>query len=391
MEAELLVFPGPESATGEDVLEWHLPGSLPVGDALLDALLDHGRAQGLRLAEAGEFTRRAFLNGRLDLTQAEAVLALVSAGSGAEARAAAALLGGALSECLRKTRDALQAALVELEAGLDFEEGDSQDLEPGDVDALLDRAELALAEGLRGEEARQLTESGLPCIALLGPPNAGKSALVQALTGEARLVSAEAGTTRDWRETAWRAPGEESDWVLLDGPGLGEAAVDARDRAAREQASGNLPQVDLWWRCADPADPAAPPALPQEAPVLQVWTKTDLGHPPPAMAPAAEAEVRISAHSGVGLPELATQTAALLRRGAEDRAAVAAVSERHQAALQEALLQLAQARALVAAAEAQDLVAEHLRAALNELAGLVGRFTPEDLLDRLFARFCVGK
>ncbi|MDA1259730.1 MAG: tRNA uridine-5-carboxymethylaminomethyl(34) synthesis GTPase MnmE, partial [Planctomycetota bacterium] len=144
------VMPGPRSATGEDVIELHLPGSQPLLDAAAAELL----ARGVRRAEPGEFTRRAFLNGRLDLVQAEAVLDLVQARSSAGARAAAAVLTGSLGREMEAAREALTAALVETEAGLDFEEGDSQDLRPSEIAEQLAIARVALASGRTSERQR---------------------------------------------------------------------------------------------------------------------------------------------------------------------------------------------------------------------------------------------
>ena len=387
VEVDLLVFPGPGSATGEDVLELHLPGSMPVVTALLDGLV----ARGARRAEAGEFTRRAFLNGRLDLTQAEAVLALVSARDAAEAQAATALLGGALGAGMQRTRDALAAALVEVEAGLDFEEGDSQDLRPGDIEQHLREAEGELRSGLEDRAHDLEAQEAVLRIGLYGPPNAGKTALVAALTGDDGLVSAQPGTTRDWREVAWSTAWDGHAVQLVDGPGLGATATDPRDRAARRHAVAHLPRIDLWWRCEDPS--AVDPALvaPSAGPTLQVWTKADLGGGVPASAPGAGATVRVSAQSGAGLAELGEASRAALAEQAARRGAVRAGSVRHQAALREALEAVARAQFLVHAGGPQDLVAEELRCALQALAGLVGAYTPEDLLDRLFASFCVGK
>lgn len=386
VSVQALVFPGPHSATGEDVLELHLPGSQPV----VDALLARFHAAGFRAAEPGEFTRRAFLNGRLDLTQAEAVLALVSAGTQAEARAAAGMLTGALSACMQRTRDALHEALTELEAGLDFEEGDSQDLEPGEVGEVLDRAERALREGIDVDARSRAEDRSTRTVGLIGPPNAGKTALVRRLTGDEGLVSDREGTTRDWRTSTWTPEGEERPLQLVDGPGFGGLAVDPRDRDAQAQARAAAPEVDLWWCCADPAAAHDRPPLIQEAPCLLVWTKADLGASVPTEA-GEEAAVRVSSETGAGLQDLAEQTLAILSQGESERAAVLAGSERHQAALTEALGHLQTARSQVAAGGLDDLVAEELRLALNALAALVGAWTPEDLLDRLFAQFCVGK
>ncbi|TAH38689.1 MAG: tRNA uridine-5-carboxymethylaminomethyl(34) synthesis GTPase MnmE [Planctomycetota bacterium] len=386
----VLVFPQPASATGEDVLELHLPGCAPVVDAVLEQLC----ARGLRPAQPGEFTRRAFLRGRLDLAQAEAVLALVQARSAASARAAAAVLAGSLGAQAAAAREALGAALTELEAGLDFEEGDAADLRPSEVSDLLQRAADAVAEGLRGEAQRRVQAPG-PRIGLWGAPNAGKTSLFRALTGVEALVSAQAGTTRDCLEAPWQPEPADAPWILVDGPGVGAPAVDPRDAAARARAAGQAP-LALYWLVVDSSSPCARvPQPPAEQHVLVVWTHADL----PRQAPDAELEraealgsnVWVSSRDGRGLADLARATAAELR-GAEDaQDGAQAAAERHHAALQAAAGAVAAARRLHRGGGPSDLVAEEIRSALSALAELVGRLSPEDLLDRIFARFCVGK
>ena len=227
VDAHLFVFPGPNSATGEDVCELHLPSAVPLVEAQLQQLLD----QGCRLAEPGEFTRRAFLNGRLDLTQAEAVLELVEARSSSAAVAATQVLSGSLGDCMTASRSVLLEALMELEAGLDFEEGDSQDLQPGEVADFLQRATKLLESGLEQEQQRLLRHGGRFRIGLFGAPNAGKTTLFSKLTGTSSLISEEAGTTRDRREAIWYPEGSALPLTLVDYPGLGGQATDARDAA----------------------------------------------------------------------------------------------------------------------------------------------------------------
>lgn len=387
--AHLLVFPGPESATGEDVVEIHLPGCQPVADAVLQELF----RRGARPAEPGEFTRRAFLNGRLDLSQAEAVLDLVLARSAQEARAAARILAGSLGERASAARAALEEALAELEARLDFEEGDTADLRPAEVVQFLRRAEEAVAEGLAGEERRRAT-GGLSRIGLVGAPNAGKTSLFRRLTGVGALVSPEPGTTRDRLEGRWQPPGAEAPWILADGPGSGGEPVDERDAAARQRARGDVP--DLVWLVADGSDPAArlvepPPALP----VVVVWTHADL---PWAISDELLSKasqwgpaVWVSSVDGRGTEELAAATARELRAVEAALAATGAASDRHRAALRGALEALRRADGLHGSGGPADLVAEEVRAALWSLGELAGRQTPEDLLDRIFSRFCIGK
>jgi len=389
--AALWVFPGPASATGEDLLELHLPGAQPVLDLLLSGML----ARGARLAEPGEFTRRAFLHGRIDLLQAEAVLDLVQASSAAAAAAAARVLAGALGREAAAARAALTQALVEIEAGLDFEEGDSQDLAPGDAGRFLEEAAAAVQSGWSGERQRAARSRSEIRILLRGAPSAGKSSLFRRLTGADALVSAEAGTTRDRLEAAWPAARAELPWILLDGPGLGPSARDAHDAAAQARAQEDPAGADLAWLCLDAADararlPEPPPGLP----CLLVLTKSD--RPPAAAALEAARRsglpaVAVSAAAGLGLAELERATAELCAQSGAAQAARLASAERHEDALRSAAAALERARALHQAGGPQDLVAEEARAALRALAALAGELTPEDLLDRLFARFCVGK
>ncbi|MGB0952657.1 MAG: GTPase, partial [Planctomycetota bacterium] len=393
---QMLQFPGPASATGEDVLEFHLPGSQPLVDAFVAQMIERGA----RLAEPGEFTRRAFLRGQLDLTQAEAVLDLVSSRSSQAARAAATLLHGALGQSLTHTRDVLLRALVEMEAGLDFEEGDSQDLQPGEVGHLLAEAEAALRDGLASEEARQLRQEGSFRIGLIGPPNAGKTSLFAFLTQTPALVSDQAGTTRDRREAIWETGTSGLPLTLVDFPGLGGDAVDLHDDAARTLAASEDARLDLVWLCLAPNQPpdALPDRLP-EVPFLIVWTQAD--RLPGAAAPDLRLalrsfgtplqEVQIGQQGAMGQSQLRNATADALQQAEEAQSQSRQHSRRHQEALQGALTCLQRGQQWDAQGGHQDLVAEDIRAALAVLSELVGEATPEEVLDCLFASFCVGK
>lgn len=385
-------FPGPASATGEDVVEIHLPGNPVAVQQLQERLL---RIPGMRAAEPGEFTRRAFLHGKLDLTQVEAVLDLVHARNAAQARAATAVLAGGLGRDLQQVRDALRDALVQIEAGLDFEEGDSQDLRPGEVSGFLEQAITALQRGINHEAQFDFEHAGVVRIGLLGAPNAGKSALFQWLTGQQVLVSDVRGTTRDRLEAEWRAqPESDLRWRLADGPGRSDRAVDARDREAQRRAAADA--FDLQWWVVDAAQPASveQPPLPG-LPTVVVLTKADL---PRALTEPQLASLRevgdcvwVSTKQQSGAQELAAATAELVEQADSGQRASARAHARHALALRDARESIEAAQALDQIGGHQDLVAEDLRRALQAIAELVGELTPEELLDHVFSSFCIGK
>jgi tRNA modification GTPase len=390
---DLLYFPGPHSATGEDVIELHLPAN----QVLLKALVKHFFARGVRQAEAGEFTRRAFLNGRLDLAQAEAVLDLVQARGEQQVRAAAAILAGRLGKELQIARTALTEAIVQVEAGLDFEEGDSQDLQPGEIASLLQTARAALRSGLMAEQARAFRQGESWRIGLIGAPNVGKTTLFQALTHRQALVSGQAGTTRDRLEARWSPTtlNTEVAWVLADGPGLGGMAADARDHVARQRAAADT--FDLLWLVVDASDPQAQlPPTAAEVPKLVLFHKSDLPRGvPESVIQQAQALGPVLWLSGqdpaADFAPLADLTQAEYVRAAHQHGATLRSVLRHQHALGQSLEALDQALALNEHRGAQDLIAEELRKSLLDLAELVGDFSSEDLLDRIFSSFCVGK
>ena len=262
----LLWMRAPRSFTREDVAEFHLPGAEPLLAAGLRRLL----ALGARAARPGEFTRRAFLNGRLDLSRAEGVLALTEAANEAERAAAALLLDGALATHVDGLRERLLALATLCEASLDFDESETGHVAAEELRALLGAAQVALQEA-RAFEERRAAPSALPRLVLLGAPNAGKSSLWNALTGGRALVSPAAGTTRDALEGRWVS--DAGAWLLIDGPGF-EACADgpgAKARALFEEARAQA-ELGLWV-----VDATAPEldALPGGA-GLVVWNKIDI-------------------------------------------------------------------------------------------------------------------
>ncbi len=409
-----LWMPGPRSYTGEDVAELHLAGSPP----LLAAALERLTALGARPARPGEFTRRAFLSGRLDLSRAEAVLALIEADDLAQGRAAANLLLGGLGRRVEALRAGLEDLRAWVEASLDFDESDTGHVP---LEELLERARTLRAELARAQagEERRARGAERPRVVLAGRPNAGKSALFNALVGPGTaLEDPLAGSTRDVLEATWSAAGVEL--ALFDTAGLlptaagpAPAAGDDPDARAQELARGFRGGADLVLWLVDAAGEDAPAAArearggPADAPRILVWSRLDLvgGSLPEALVGAAgvgevgapRAEVATSAHARSGLAELAAAVGAVLGlAGAAPEPGPGSggareLGARHRAALAEALAELDRGLEALAAGGPLDQFAEALRAATDALDAIDGRTAPEDLLDRIFARFCIGK
>ena len=395
-------FPGPRSVTGEDVAELHVHGSRAVIAAVIAVL----RGQGLRLAEPGEFTRRAFYNGKLDLTQAEAIADLTAAETEAQRRQALHQLDGRLGALYRGWSERLLRLLAHLEAAIDFPDEDL----PPDIDARVaaETAALAgeiaahLADGHRGERLRD----GI-AVAILGPPNAGKSSLLNQLAQrEAAITSPVAGTTRDVIEVAVDLAGYPV--VLADTAGLRDSAdlieQEGLRRALARAAAADLRLFVFDARCAEDA---AGVAQWRGADTLLVANKIDLLSPPssagltrgsrsdaemagssPAMTSMGfPAETfAVSALTGAGLPELIAALAARIA-GRYDGAAPLLTRARHREALEVAGDALRRARA----APLPELRAEDLRLAWRSLGHITGHVDVEDLLDVIFADFCLGK
>ncbi|HXP31800.1 MAG TPA: tRNA uridine-5-carboxymethylaminomethyl(34) synthesis GTPase MnmE [Stellaceae bacterium] len=376
----MLLFPAPHSVTGEDVAELQVHGSRAVTAALLDSL---GRMPGLRLAEPGEFARRAFLNDKLDLTEVEGLADLIAAETAAQRRQALRQLGGELGRLCEGWRQRLLAIQARLEAAIDFPE---EDLPSGLLDKagaeaarLATEIEAHLVDARRGERLRD----GI-AVAILGPPNAGKSSLMNALARrDVAITSAIAGTTRDVIEVALDLAGYPV--VLADTAGV-RAARDAIEEEGVRRARARAASADLKLVLLDATQPEPEEALRAliDEDALVIANKIDLlpeGDMPPA------GMVPLSVKTGAGMGDLlARLTAAVAERLAPGNAAVV-TRARHRRALEDCVAALAR----FARAPLPELAAEDLRRAVRALGRITGRVDVEDMLDMLFREFCIGK
>ena len=376
-------FSAPASFTGEDTVELSCHGGMLVTRRVLERVL----ACGARPAEPGEFSRRAFENGKLDLTQAEAVMDIISAGSDLALRAAQNQLQGAIGSQVSAAVDVLINVAAHVEAYIDFPE---EDIAPDTTETLL--GELDDAVGIlhrlldTADEGRLLRE-GIRT-AIIGAPNVGKSSLLNMLLGyERAIVSSTAGTTRDTIEESVALGG--LCLRLIDTAGLHESA-DAIERAGMERSRRAGAEADLVLEVADVTMPRVTLELPLSgARHLLLLNKCD--QPPHPDWEAETAAIRISCLAGSGRQELESAVQQLFLHDAAETDSLAAINTRHRHALRHALGFLAAARAALLAADSPELVDIDLRAALDSLGSITGRIDTEDILTRVFATFCLGK
>ena len=382
----VLYFAAPRSFTGEHVLELHAHGS-PV---TLDALRRRVCALGARPARAGEFSERAFLNGKLDLAQAEAIADLIAAKSQAQARAALRSLQGEFSARVRQLLQALIALRAHVEAAIDFPEEEIDFL----AEPALQSQLCALQEGLAGLLAQtrrgvRLTD-GLHVV-IVGRPNVGKSSLLNALAADDRAIVTEIpGTTRDVLREELRIDGVAL--TLVDTAGLREAG-DAIEGEGIRRAWAELARADVALLVTDATNLDADRALLANAPAanhVTVLNKIDLDDVKPHReATAGGAIVAVSAKTGDGIDLLREELKHLA--GAGDEAGVFSARARHVEALRRAQTHVDAAAGIMRDARAGELVAEELRQAQRHLGEITGEFTSEDLLGAIFSTFCVGK
>ena len=387
--ALVLLFAGPRSATGEDVLELHAHGS-PV---VLNLLLARALELGARAARPGEFTERAFLNGKLDLVQAEAVADLVASDSAAAARAASRSLEGDFSREVRKLLDALVHLRAWLEAALDFPEEEIDFLSAPQLTADLGMLQSQLAELLAAARRGVILRDGLHVV-IVGRPNTGKSSLLNALAqSERAIVTAIPGTTRDVLREGINIDGIVL--TLVDTAGLRESG-DVVEREGMRRARAELSRADVAILVTDSGHAAADMALLDDcaegAARLIVHNKIDVSgeHAHVKRAAGNEIHMYISAQRGDGLAGLRAELARLGGRGDGAQGAFSARA-RHVDALERVAAHLRAADAVLHGDHAGELAAEELRQAQRALGEITGDYTTDDLLGAIFSTFCIGK
>lgn len=389
LAGRLWLFHAPASYTGEDVAEFHLPGSDLIARLIIEQLLRLGARQAL----PGEFTARAFFHGKLDLAQAEAVALLISADHARQLHAARRLLSGELSRRIAPCLDELTHMLALVEAGIDFADEGIVPLPPTELSQRT-QALIATLDQLRRSAGIVRPLAATPGVVLAGRPSAGKSTLLNALLGRRRAaVSPRPGTTRDALSGDLLLPGGLV--RLVDVAGLHDLDDDPpetpRDiaRQMRQRAWDEAAAAPVLLLVRDISDPRPAIQLPRP-PDLLVLSKSDLSPTPPADDRPPEASppvLAVSAHTGAGLDTLRRRLDELCFCAPHDQPL--AISVRHAEALDRALAALASAHH--DAARGDELAALALREALNALGEITGRLWPDDILARIFGGFCIGK
>lgn len=387
-----LYFKAPASYTGEDVVELQAHGS----PAVLRQLLDRCCALGARMARPGEFSERAFLNGKLDLAQAEAVADLIAAGDARAARAARRSLDGVFSRRVDALADALLRLRIHVEAAIDFVDEPLDTLGGEALRRGLAQAAADLDALLREAERGQKLRDGLHAV-IVGPPNAGKSSLLNALAGSERaIVSDIPGTTRDLLRETVRVDGVEL--TLVDTAGL-RTGGDTIEREGMRRAESELTRADLAIVVLDAREVATGRAAVADAIAdvpqrLWVLNKTDLldRQPiePTAVEPGEDDVVRVSARTGAGLDRLHARLRGLAAGEGDGTEGAFSARARQVDALRRAAQELAAARQQLDG-DMLELTAESLRAGHDALGEITGRLAPDDLLGHIFSSFCIGK
>ena len=388
-------FPGPHSYTGEDSAEFHCHGSPVVLRELLSALF----AAGARQAKAGEFTQRAFLNGRLDLTQAEAVIDLIDAETAAAARNAAAQLDGGLRRVLEPIQDALLDITSRFYAVVDYPDEDIEDVQPEQVAEALSSAGRQLTTLLATCQRGKVLKSGVRT-AIVGRPNAGKSSLLNALAGyERAIVTDIPGTTRDTVEESVLCGGVLL--RLIDTAGIRDTE-DVVEQKGVERSRQAIKSADLVLAVVDGSVPLTAEdlevlRLAAECPRwIAVFSKCDLCDTKARSiglvgSPAPAASVTLSSVTGEGLDKLEAAVAALFPAGDPKDAGSLLTDQRQEEAVRRARDAILRAQAALDDGLTPDAVLTDAEEALDALGELTGRTAKEEIVSRIFSRFCVGK
>ena len=371
-------FEAPKSFCGEDTAEFHLHGGRAVVLAVLRGL---AKLPGLRPALPGEFTRKAFLNGKLDLTQVEGVADVVAAETQSQLTQALSLAGGALASQAKIWRQALLGLMASVAAEMDFaDEGDVPSQLPSQffvsIDELVAELQSVLSDGRRGEIIRD----GY-CVVIAGPPNVGKSSLLNyLLRRQASIVSATAGTTRDLIEVRLDIDGIPV--ILVDSAGIREGRDDVEYEGIR-RAKKRAEEANLVLWVSELDSLVAPADIAVKTDVLIVGSKSDLG------LPTLNNDVfAISTISGAGIPELVSEVTRRARVATDGSNPSLVAHERHRACLS---LAAAALQSVFAHKDRIELMSDDLRACCHQLESLIGVVGVEDVLEQVFSRFCIGK
>ncbi len=397
LPCDLFFWPDNHSYTRQLSAELHTIGSPPLLEQILSILCRHGA----RVAEPGEFTLRSFLAGRLDLTQAEAVLGVIDAADSQSLHTALSQLAGGLSKPLGDLREQLLLLLAHMEAGLDFVEEDISFISANETERQLRAAQELVAATLAQLATRNQPQI-LPKVVLTGRPNAGKSSLFNALVdrfaasherGRA-LVSSQAGTTRDYLSATVSFQGQLCE--LVDTAGLErQLSGESIPGIAQLLATDQRRQADCLVLCLDLTEPTTAAEIAdfvgeENNSIILAATKLDLNVNPLEL-PSTPRIVWCSSQTGAGLTELVEAIAGELRSTSVASSSVASTAARCVDSLQRAAESLDSARELVTRGGGDELIAAEIRLALNELGRVVGVVYSDDVLDRIFSQFCIGK
>ena len=382
-----LYFPAPNSFTGESVLELHGHG----GPVPVASLVDAAVRLGARRAAAGEFSQRAFLNDKLDLVQAEAIADLIDSGTRQAARAALRSLSGVFSTKIETLKERLVELRLHVEAALDFPEEEIDFLSDESLAERITDCAKGFADLLPAASAGRVLRDGYQLV-IVGRPNAGKSSLLNLLSGQdAAIVTDVAGTTRDILRERISIDGLSVE--LVDTAGLRDDANQIEAEGIR-RARAAIREADaaLWIQdAAERGDEEAlADALPADMPVIVVRNKIDLSGEPPGVRENTPNVVRLSAKSGEGIEALMTSIRKLAGYRDQGEGAFTA-RRRHIEALNRAEEHFARGRRALDEARSGELLAEELRLALDALGEITGEFSSDDLLGRIFSSFCIGK